>query len=214
MSPLTPTPAGAPRAKAGRLCTLGILALFAGTNSARADWLIIPFAGPTFGGDATSSLSLEGDQGRKAVFGVATAWMTRQIFGLEGEFLYGPGFFQRGQGLAVGGSHIWSATGGLVVALPVSVTRESLRPYATAGLGTMHASADYSFDIFGFGESQRFASFHVGGGAIGFISPDVGVRFDLRHTNSLNRVDDEVTGAPRPRLRFWRFSVGVVVLVG
>lgn len=196
------------------MCALAILILLVGTGSARADWLVIPFAGPTFGGDATSFLNLEGGRGsnQKAVFGVATAWMTRQIFGLEGEFLYGPGFFQRGQGLATGGSYIWSASGGLIVALPVSVTRESLRPYATAGLGTMHAAADYSVDFLD--QSQRFASFHVGGGAIGFLSPDVGFRFDLRHANSLNRVADDVTDTVRPRLRFWRFTVGVVVLVG
>jgi hypothetical protein len=51
----------------------------------------------------------------------------------------------------------------------------------------------------------------MGGGAIGFVSPDVGVRFDLRHTRSLLRGTNPLTGEPGTRLRFWRITVGVTL---
>jgi hypothetical protein len=195
-----------------RLATLVLLALAAGAAPARADWLIVPFAGATFGGETTSFLNLEsGAGGAKSVYGVAGAWLPTGILGLEGEFLYGPNFFQNRNALLVS-SHISTLSGGLLMTLPLSVTRESLRPYVTAGVGTMLASADYSLDFLD--QSPRFATLHVGAGAIGFVSPDVGVRFDLRHVNSLNRVQDELTNIARSRLRFWRLTVGVVLRVG
>lgn len=196
-----------------RLSLLVLLAVAASAAPARADWLIIPFTGAAFGGETTSFLNLESSAGgARTILGIAGAWTSSSIVGLEGELTYGPNFFEDGGSLAVGGSRITTLTGGLLVTLPLSVTRESLRPYATGGLGTMTASADYSVDLFD--QKQRFSTLHVGGGAIGFLSPDVGVRFDVRHINSLNRVQDELTNAPRSRLRFWRATIGVVIRIG
>jgi hypothetical protein len=192
-----------------------LLAVIAHAPPARADWLITPFAGTAFGGETTSLLNIDlGVGGAKSVYGVAGAWLSRTVVGIEGEFLYGPGFFKNpnGNDLLVS-SHISTLSGGLLVTLPLSLTRESLRPYATAGLGTMDASVDYSVDFIP-NPSKRFATLHLGGGAVGFVSPDVGFRFDLRHVNSLNRVQDEVTNVTRSRLRFWRLTVGVVLKVG
>jgi hypothetical protein len=198
------------------LPTLVLLASVVSAVPARADWLIIPFAGTAFGGQATSFFDLEGVGGATSVYGVAGTWLSRTIVGIEGEFLYGPCFFKNpsGQNLLVS-SHISTLSGGVLVTLPLSVTRESLRPYATAGLGMMEASVDYSVDnLFPDPPSGRFAALHVGGGAIGLVSPDVGFRFDLRHVNSLNRVQDGLTNAATSRLRFWRLTVGVVLRVG
>lgn len=198
-----------------RLLTLVLLTLAVSAAPARADWLVIPFAGTAFGGETTSLLNLEsGVDGAKSVYGVGGVWLSRSIVGLEAEFLYGPGFFKNpnGEALLVS-SHISALSGGVIVTLPLSVTRESLRPYATAGLGTMQASVDYSVDFIP-DPSGRSSTFHVGGGAIGFLSPDVGVRFDLRHVNALNRVQDELTNALTPRLRFWRLTVGLVFRIG
>jgi hypothetical protein len=198
------------------LAPLVLLVLAASAAPARADWLVMPFAGSAFGGETTSFLNLDNPESRstaaRTVVGVAAAWTTNQVVGIEGEFLYGPRFFTGDLGLAVGGSRISTVSGGLIVTLPLSVTRESLRPYATGGLGAMQATVDYSLDFLD--QNQRFATLHVGGGAIGFISPDVGVRFDVRHVNSLNRVQDDLSNTVRSRLRFWRLTVGVVIRVG
>jgi hypothetical protein len=194
-----------------------VLLTVAHATPARADWLIIPFAGAAFGGETTSFFNLDaGVGGAKSLYGVAGTWLSPTIVGVEGEFLYGPGFFKNpsGRDLLVS-SHISTLSGGLLVTLPLSVTRESLRPYATAGLGFMDASVDYSVDdVFRDEPSGHFATVHVGGGAIGFVSPDVGFRFDLRHVTSLNRGQDELTNAPTSRLRFWRLTVGLALRIG
>jgi hypothetical protein len=52
---------------------------------------------------------------------------------------------------------------------------------------------------------------NVGGGAIGFLTPNTGVRFDLRHFRSLERDDNELTGERRSLLSYWRATVGVVI---
>jgi hypothetical protein len=199
------------------VAALVLLVATAHAAPARADWLIIPFAGTAFGGEATASLDLDsGAGGAKGVYGVAATWLSPTVVGLEGEFLYGPGFFKNPNGNSlILSSHISTLSGGLLVTLPLNVTRESLRPYATAGFGFMDASVDYSVDnLFSDAPSGQFATFHVGGGAIGFVSPDVGFRFDLRHLTSLNRVPDELTNAPSSRLRFWRFTVGLALRIG
>lgn len=191
---------------------LVLLELVIGAAPARADWLVIPFAGTVFGGETTSFLDLEqAAGGAKGVIGVTGTWLTNQVIGVEGELMYGPSFFERGEILALK-SYLATASVGLLVTLPLAVTRESLRPDVVGGLGTMRASADYSVDLFD--QSQQFTTLHVGAGAIGFITPFTGVRFDVRHVNSLNRVSDEVTTAVGPRMRFWRASVGVVLRIG
>jgi hypothetical protein len=59
---------------------------------------------------------------------------------------------------------------------------------------------------------------NLGGGAVGFVSDRVGLRFDLRYFRNIRGVDPEdlevqVTlpvGAPI-RLRYWTISTGVVI---
>jgi hypothetical protein len=50
----------------------------------------------------------------------------------------------------------------------------------------------------------------LGGGAIGFLSNTVGVRFDLRYIRSLGEGDDRIAGTGA-RVRFWRGTVGLVL---
>ena len=77
--------------------------------------------------------------------------------------------------------------GNFLLALPISITRESLRPYAVAGLGWVHASAN---DIIGFNAvSNDFLGLALGGGAIGFVSDTAGLRFDLRYFKSVSSGD-------------------------
>ena len=49
-----------------------------------------------------------------------------------------------------------------------------------------------------------------GGGAIGFLSNTVGVRFDLRYLQSLGEGDDLIAGEG-PRVHLWRGSVSLVL---
>ena len=107
--------------------------------------------------------------------------------GVEAELGYNPRFFERGTGDLVTRSGVTTLFGNFLLALPLSITRESLRPYAVAGLGWVHASAN---DIIGFNAvSNDFLGLALGGGAIGFVSDTTGLRFDLRYLKSVSSGD-------------------------
>jgi hypothetical protein len=192
---------------------LAVLMISAVPAPARADWLPIPFAGTAFGGE-TAFVDLEGgSNSAQTVFGASAAWLSDQVLGFEGDVLYGPSFFERGGGTnLIVDSYVSTLSGGVILALPLSVTQESLRPYVTAGVGMMHAGLNYSLDFLA--EDRTLTSMQVGGGAIGFVSPRTGFRFDVRHVRSLSREDSPLTGTRRTKLSFWRFTIGVVVRLG
>ena len=59
--------------------------------------------------------------------------------------------------------------------------------------------------------AQNSVGMNIGGGAIGFISPRTGVRFEVRHFRSLDRDLNLLTAEPDSQLSFWRATVGVVI---
>jgi hypothetical protein len=106
-------------------------------------------------------------------------------------------------------SRVTTLGGNVIVAAPLAFTRESLRPYALAGLGTMQARSNDLAGVFPVAEDRLGLT--VGVGAIGFVSDRTGLRFDLRHLRAISGADGEF---PRPgvsRLSFWRASAGVVI---
>jgi len=106
-------------------------------------------------------------------------------------------------------SSVTTATGSVLLAVPLSVTRESLRPYLTGGLGLMHASSSDVVGLFSFDEN--LLAMTLGGGAIGLITPRTGFRFDLRHFRSLSPDASATTTSGIARLSFWRATAGVVI---
>jgi hypothetical protein len=198
--------------------------LLARTSDARADFLITPFVGSTFGGSTTVlDLDFGAVSSKHWMFGASAAWLSDQVLGVEGEFATVPGFFQNSSGTdLVTSSRVTTLTGSVILALPISVTRESLRPYVTGGLGLMHASAE---DLINFIESEcasgrsgassvtcpgDWLGLQLGAGAIGLISQRAGVRFDLRHFRALSR-DVTLRGERTSKLSFWRATVGVTL---
>jgi hypothetical protein len=125
---------------------------------------------------------------------------------VEADFAMVPGFFENStsEGL-ITGSRVTTLTGNVLAALPLSISRESLRPYVTGGLGLIHATAEDFIDL---NESGgNWLGFQVGAGAIGLISERTGVRFDLRHSRALSR-DTTLRGERASKLSFWRATVG------
>jgi opacity protein-like surface antigen len=119
-----------------------------------------------------------------------------------------PGFFQNDTGVElVLSSRVTTLSGNVLAALPLSVTRESLRPYITGGLGLLRATAE---DRINLNESNNLLALQLGGGAIGLVSNRAGVRFDLRHMRALSR-DLTLRGERTSKLSFWRFTVGVTL---
>jgi len=183
-------------------------------HAADADWLFAPFIGSTFAGSTALPDLEQGASSTQFVFGGSAGLWSRGIFGVEGDFSYAPRFFETdNQAGLFTNSNVFTLGGSVVVATPVSVTRESLRPYLVGGLGWMHVSIDEVSIVLPevLGRARNSVAINFGGGAIGFLAPDVGVRFEVRHFRSLERDEDLFTGETQSLLSFWRATVGVVI---
>lgn len=201
-----------------RIATTAALAfavvLCGSVREARADYLFIPFIGGTFAGRTAFLTGREEGVGSERVtFGGSAGWLSSGLLGIEGDFSYTPGLFQRDTEGAFPGlifdSAVMTLTGSVIIAVPQQVTGYSLRPYLIGGVGLIHSGINYD---------ERFPTvddnslgLNVGGGAIGFLTTRTGVRFELRHFRTLEREVNEATGDMRTRLSFWRATVGVVI---
>jgi hypothetical protein len=172
------------------------------------DWLIAPFLGGALGSQTTLIDLERSPRATRLLFGVSGLWLTDGIIGIEGSVAHSPGFFERSNTLLVG-SYLTAYTGNVVLAVPLAISRESLRPYAIIGLGSAHASLE---DVIGlFTQSRNMAVWTVGGGAMGFLTRRTGVRFDIRQIQALDRVVSPLTGLSETPLSFWQASVAVVL---
>ena len=187
---------------------LALLALAPGTAS--ADWLITPFIGTAFSGE-TTLLSLDrGGIQKKVTFGISGTLLSDSLLGLEGSVGHAPGFFSGSDpaGL-IQSSRVTTVTGSVIVAAPLSLTRESLRPYLIGGLGVMQARVYDKAGIFPI--EKDFLAVNLGGGAIGLLTPRTGVRFEIRHFKAASGANGPFAREGLSRLSFWRASVGLVL---
>ena len=196
-----------------RVSVLGLLLALV-PSSASADWIFAPFFGGTFG-SSTALLDLEqSSDTTQFIFGGSVGWWSAGIIGFESDFAYAPRFFETDNlaGL-ITGSNVITWSGNVVVATPVSVTRESLRPYVVGGLGWMRSSIDEGgLNLFPeLVRTHNSAGINFGGGAVGFLTQNTGVRFEIRHFRSLERSENPVTLENESLLSFWRLTVGVVI---
>jgi len=185
--------------------------VLAGPREASADWVFTPFIGTTFNAN-TSFLVLEDGVGRsKTIFGGSAALLGDGFFGVEADFSYAPRFFDAGNQTRnfLSGSNVLTLSGSVIVTLPLSVTRESLRPYAVGGLGLMHATAADVLTTFSVDDDSL--ALNIGGGALGFISPRTGFRFEVRQFRSLQDYPNPLTAVRGAKLSFWRATVGVLI---
>ena len=143
--------------------------------------------------------------------GGSAGWLGAGVLGAEFDFGYAPRFFHsdRGFGLTDPGSNATTFTGNAIVAVPLSVTRESLRPYLSVGLGLLHTGASDLAEAVAI--DRNLLAVSVGGGVIGFVTARAGVRFDLRRISSVASGVDTLTGATEPSLSFWRATFGVAL---
>lgn len=189
-----------------------LLALAVPARAAAQDLLFIPFLGFTFAGGSSLLADLEQGSGESAsAIGGSVALLGDRLLGIEADIGYVPGFFERGdRQIVVPGSYVTSVTGSVIVTLPLAITRESLRPYFVAGGGLLRAEARDIRTTFPIRSTMPAVT--LGGGAIGFLTNTVGVRFDLRHIRSLGQGDDALAAARGgPRIRYWRGTVGLVL---
>ena len=205
-------------ARAATIATLLLVVLCGSPREARAQYLFTPFIGGAFAGRTSFLTGLEEGLGSHLIFGGSAGWLGTGVLGIEADFAYIPGFFD---GEILGGalgdfvesSSAMTLSGNVIVAVPQRLTGYSLRPYAVGGAGLIHSGIFYD-DVFATVDDNSLG-FNVGGGAIGFLTPRTGVRFELRHFRTfdreVNEASGELSGERLPRLSFWRFTVGVVV---
>lgn len=181
-------------------------------STARADFWVVPFGGVKFGG-STSIVDLELAAGKKKlVIGAAALNIDDGILGYEVEFGNVAGYFANeeiavDEPLVKAGSYVTDLTGSIVLALPPGFTGGGLRPYVVAGGGLIHAEAEDSFEVFQV--RRTVPAINLGIGAIGLLSPTVGVRFDVRHLRSLSK--DASVGLVGRRIAYSRFTIGLLL---
>jgi hypothetical protein len=102
--------------------------------------------------------------------------------------------------------------GNVLFAVPKRITRDSLRPYATVGIGLIHAGIQDLLNLQPVDSNLLGMSF--GGGAIGRLTNRTSVRFDVRHIRSIGRVAGEAPAFGDPQLSYWRATAGIALLGG
>jgi len=190
----------------------GLLVLILALSSpASAEWQVKPFLGVTFGGETTFYDNEQAVGSANIVFG-GSGLLLGEVFGVEGDFGYAPGFFTKERVLVLA-SRVATLTGNVVVALPRHLSEYSLRPYFVGGAGFVHAGAEGSFGV---AEVNRtLPVMDLGGGVTGFLSKRIGVNWDVRYFRSSSKPDrqGELQG-PIPedrRLSFWRFHTAMAI---
>ena len=177
---------------------------------AAADWYVTPFVGMKFGGSTTLVDFASSEGTKKVAIGGSVALISDGLFGVEADYSFYPGFFQSDRpllGSVVESSQVQTLTGNVIIAVPLGITRESLRPYVVGGLGWMKASSDDIQSIFTF--DNNLVALNLGAGAIGMLGNRAGLRFDVRHYNNLDRDTPTGFSIGLARLSFWRATVGV-----
>jgi len=192
------------------LLLIGVL--LAAPATAYADFFVAPFAGMKFGG-STSIVDLELAAGKKKlVLGVAVLKIDDRIINFEAEFGNIAGYFSneergRSQPLVKAGSYVNDLTGSIVLALPPRFTGGGLRPYGVIGGGLIHARSEDYFEVILV--RRTVPAINLGVGAIGMLTNNVGVRFDVRHLRSLSQ--DPPTGNVGHHIAYSRFTIGLLL---
>ena len=195
-----------------RLLTAALVGwmLVAAAAPASADIFVSPFFGLKFKGD-TNELDFNNDVGArdtKMAVGISGVVVMDKGLGIDLELAHQPRFFERTVNNLVTDSGVTTISGNVMLAAPISITRESLRPYVVGGLGWMHASANNGIGFLEF--NNDFLGLSLGVGAVGFIGDVTGLRFDLRYLKSISSGDISDVSGDRARLSFWRATIGVV----
>ena len=194
------------------LLALAALLLALVPNLASAQPVLIqPFAGISFGGE-TNILDLdEATELRKLTWGATVSVIGRGVFGVEGDFAFTPGFFERDtEAELVTDSAVTTLMGNVVLTLPLSVTGQSLRPYFSGGAGLIRTRIEDLADIFS--SERNLVGINLGGGLIGFLSERWGVRWDVRYFKSVSEpgdTGDVLFGSAN--LSFWRANMALVL---
>ena len=188
--------------------------LLAAPVPAVAEWHITPMVGMTFAGKTTIQDFENATGSIHPHVGVSVTYLTSGILGIEGLAVVTPGFFQSGDQGLIESSRSTALMGNVMLTVPSRWAEYSLRPFVSGGLGLLRTTQNDPLDQLGV--TTNVAGFNIGGGAMGYFSNRIGVRFDLRYYSTLHGVDerasdDGAVGIGPVRLRYMTATVGVVI---
>ena len=198
---------------------LAVALLVVAPVRASAEWQFKPFFGVSFGG-GTTLLDLENAAGSaNRVYGLS-GQLLGEVFGVEGDFGFAPGFFSGGEGEQTVGcqaagtrcvlnSSVRTLTGNVLIAVPRRLTTYTLRPYFVGGAGIMHASSEQAFGVLRV--SSTLPALDLGGGVTGFLSKRIGVGWDVRYFRSLGTGEERGQSFGPEQLSFWRANMAVAI---
>jgi opacity protein-like surface antigen len=189
-----------------RTLGMGLLLVTLSPAIARADGLIVPFAGVNFGGDAGEDFGAGADAERFN-FGVSLGWMGGGVFGFEADFAYSPDFYGETD---LGGSGVTSFMGNVLVGVPFGGQQGfGIRPFGLVGIGLLRSDLEEFDDVVGFDNNE--VGWNFGGGLIFFFSSHVGIRGDVRYFRTFDAIDfGFINVAEEEHIDFARGAVGLV----
>lgn len=178
-------------------------------------------AGVTFRGSTTLLDPQSGADRSHLQIGGAAALVGQGILGVEVVTVFTPSFFRgngpKGSALSptplsdrVKLRHGRSAAlmGNAIVTLPKRWTEYSLRPFLSGGFGVLSSSLVDEAGLLPV--KSDLPGYNIGGGAVGFLSDRVGLRFDIRAYRSLHRPYQGPVSFGPVRLSYATASVGLV----
>ena len=203
-----------------RAFAVACVCLLAAPATAFAEWQITPMIGLTFAGKTTIFDPDEGTGKRHPNLAGSVALLGAGIVGVEGIVSLTPGFFQSGdesplfqpgESPLVESSSALTVMGNVMVTVPRRWTEYFLRPYVSGGFGLMRVSKREIEEIVS--TTKNLVGYNIGGGAIGFLTRNTGVRFEFRYYSTIRGSDP---GTPPiafgdVTLRYMTASVGVVI---
>ncbi|MGQ0834686.1 MAG: outer membrane protein [Gammaproteobacteria bacterium] len=170
-------------------------------GAARADWLLSPNLGSTFGADAGGR--------ERFSYGVSIGWMGAGIFGWEADLSYTPQFFEDDTSDfdITDDSNVVSLMGNVIVAIPIGGQQgRGFRPYVTGGFGVLQTEVGNEDDLFHVDNSEF--GYNLGAGAMGFLTDRIGFRGDVRYFRAVEKIEDDFS-FNEGNFDYWRGTVGV-----
>lgn len=176
-------------------------------QSSAAEWHFTPTVGLTFSGQASPPNDTDLGAGKvHRNFGGSVSLVGAGIFGAEGLVVWTPGFFKGSLGL-VDKSRSIAVMGNAMLTTPRRWTEYSLRPFVSGGVGVLTAYKQESV----FPLDRNTSAFNVGGGAIGFLSKNTGLRFDFRYYTTFTRFHEATSEGDPVHVHYMTASIGLVL---
>ena len=195
---------------------------------ARADWLLTPYVGGVFGGAANSFVvnDLDDEFEQRFTLGGSVGVFINPVVGFELDYSMAPNFFQFTGGtgnfdLLDLDSSVQTLMGNVVLNIPVGGGDGPLRPYVSAGLGSIRTQLRSESDVFDDLTSNDTA-YNFGAGAHLLAGGRFGIRADVRYFRGFEAIDDE-DPVDNPffdqpfaneAFNFWRGTLGLTFRFG